>query len=143
MNGNDGCWRLAAIAAALCLTPRSPERGYTSSGSPYRHGLIEFRSLATRPLAQNGLGMSATAAEGKATTFEATFPLLPETTDIYPAWKSLVSALGVVGKQVHDARLVAICHVHQVTHLLTFDVGHFTRMAGYGPGIVVVDPASV
>jgi predicted ATPase len=48
----------------------------------------------------------------------------------------------VVGKQVHDARLVAICHVHAVTHLLTFNVGHFVRM-GFGPGVVIVDPATV
>ena len=75
--------------------------------------------------------------------FEAAFPLLPETPDIYPAWKALVVALGVVGKQVHDARLVAACHVHAVTHLLTFNVAHFARMAGFGPGIVVLDPTTV
>ena len=105
--------------------------------------LIEFRNVATRPVAVNGLGLSVMAAEAKAVGFEAYFPLLGETLDIYPAWKSLVSALGVIGKQVHDARLVAVCHVHAVTHLLTFNVAHFVRMAGFGPGIVVVDPATV
>jgi hypothetical protein len=54
-----------------------------------------------------------------------------------------ILALGVIGKQVHDARLVAVCHVHGVTHLLTFNVAHFARMSGFGPGLVVVDPASV
>ena len=52
-------------------------------------------------------------------------------------------ALAVVGKQVHDARLVAVCHVHRVTHLLTFNVSHFSRPASFGPGVVVVDPVSV
>ncbi len=51
--------------------------------------------------------------------------------------------MGIIGKQVHDARLVAVCHVHGVTHLLTFNVGHFVRMAGFGPGLVVVDPTRV
>ena len=60
-----------------------------------------------------------------------------------PAWKALVGALGVIGKQVHDARLVAVCHAHAVTHLLTFTITHFGRMAGFGPGVVVVDPATV
>jgi hypothetical protein len=69
--------------------------------------------------------------------------LLADTADIYPAWKALVSALGVIGKQVHDARLVAVCHVHNVTHLLTFNVGHLTRLTTFGPGVVVVDPATV
>jgi hypothetical protein len=50
--------------------------------------------------------------------------------------------MGVIGKQVHDARLVAGCHAHRVTHLLTFNVSDFVRLAGFGPGVVVVDPAS-
>jgi predicted nucleic acid-binding protein len=105
--------------------------------------LIEFRNVATRPTAVNGLGLSIVDAEAQAAGFEATFPLLAETPAIYPAWKALVGALGVVGKQVHDARLVAVCHAHGVTHLLTFNVAHFARMAAFGRGLVVVDPASV
>ena len=38
--------------------------------------LVEFRSMATRPTAVNGLGLSAADAEAKAAVFEATFPLL-------------------------------------------------------------------
>src|SRR5437868_3329999 len=105
--------------------------------------LIEFRNLATRPRAVNGLGLSTTEAEAKAAVFEGTFPLLAETPDIYPAWKALVGALGIIGKRVHDARLVAVCHVHAVTHLLAFNAAHFIGMAGFGPGVVVVDPATV
>ena len=105
--------------------------------------LIEFRNFATRPVSANGLGLVASAAESLAATFEASFSLLAETPDIYPAWKAVVGALGVVGKQVHDARLVAVCHVHAVTHLLTFNVTHFVRLAGFGPGVVVLDPATV
>lgn len=105
--------------------------------------LIEFRNLATRPTGLNGLGLSIVDAEAKAAIFEGRFPLLAETPDIHPAWKSLVSALGIIGKRVHDARLVAVCHVHATTHVLTFNVSHFVGMAGFGPEIVVVDPATV
>jgi hypothetical protein len=105
--------------------------------------LIEFRNLATRPRALNGLGLSAVDAESKAAVFEGTFPLMVETPAIYPAWKGLVGALGIIGKRVHDARLVAVCHVHAVTHVLTFNVAHFAGMSGFGPGIVIVDPATV
>jgi predicted nucleic acid-binding protein len=105
--------------------------------------LIEFRNVATRPTAVNGLGLSAVGAEAKAAVFQATFPLIAETPDVYPAWKALVEAIGVVGKQVHDARLVAVCHANGVSHLLTFNAAHFARLAGFGPGVVVVDPASV
>src|SRR5207237_3832342 len=100
-------------------------------------------SVATRPIVLNGLGLSTVDAEAQAAVFEAAFPLLAETPDIYPAWKALVGALGVIGKQVHDARLIAVCHAHAVAHLLTFNVSHFGRVAGFGPTVLVVDPASV
>jgi predicted nucleic acid-binding protein len=105
--------------------------------------LIEFRNLATRPKAQNGLGLAIVDAEAQAAGFEASFPLLGDSPAIFPAWKALVGALGIIGKQVHDARLVAVCHIHAVTHLLTFNVSDFKRMVGFGPGVVVVDPATV
>jgi predicted nucleic acid-binding protein len=105
--------------------------------------LIEFRSVATRPKAVNGLGMPIPDVEAKAAEFEAVFPLIEETPDILPAWKALVGAAGVMGKQVHDARLVAVCQVHRVTHLLTFNIAHFARLAALVPGLVIVDPANV
>lgn len=105
--------------------------------------LVEFRNVATRPVAQNGLGLAPPVAEAKSAAFEAAFPLLAETPDIFPLWKTVVATLAVVGKQVHDARLVAVCHAHQVTHLLTFNVPHFARLATFGKGITVVDPATL
>jgi predicted nucleic acid-binding protein len=105
--------------------------------------LIEFRNVATRPATLNGLGLTTVAAETKAADFETLFSLLPETPDIYPAWKALVGAAGTAGKQVHDARLVAVCHVHRVSHVLTFNTAHFAPLAGIGPGIIVVHPTSV
>jgi predicted nucleic acid-binding protein len=105
--------------------------------------LVEFRNVATRPVALNGLGLAPSDAEAKAAGFEAAFPLLVETPDIFPLWKALVGSLAVVGKQVHDARLVAACHAHNVTHLLTFNTSHFARLASFGTGITVVDPATV
>jgi predicted nucleic acid-binding protein len=105
--------------------------------------LIEFRNFATRPAGVNGLGLAPAAAAALAAAFEAAFPLLVETPAVYPAWRVVVDTLGVIGKQVHDARLVAVCHVHRVTHLLTFNVTHFTRLAAAPPGVAVIDPASV
>jgi predicted nucleic acid-binding protein len=105
--------------------------------------LVEFHSVATRPVTANGLGLSPAQAEAKAAIFELVFPLLAETPDIFPAWKSLVAAAGVVGKRVHDARLVAVCHVYGVTHVLTFNVQHFVGLAAITPGLTIVDPGSV
>jgi predicted nucleic acid-binding protein len=104
---------------------------------------IEFRNVATRPVALNGLGLSVAVAEGTAAGFETRFPLLPDTPDIFPAWKLVVHTSGAIGKQVHDARLIAVCHVHAITHLLTFNIRHFARFANTGPSVVIVDPATV
>ena len=117
------------------------ERGEVLHTTP--QVFVEFRSVATRPAEVNGLGLSAAEAEARAAVYEAAFPLLPETPDIYPAWKALVQAAGVVGKQVHDARLVAICQVYGIAHVLTFNVRHFARLATFAPGLVIVDPAGV
>lgn len=105
--------------------------------------LIEFRNVATRPVAQNGLGLSPSKADAKADGFEAAFSLLLDTADIYTTWKLIVRAFGIIGKQVHDARLVAVCNAHAVTHLLTFNTADFARTAGYGAGVAIVDPAAV
>lgn len=101
--------------------------------------LVEFRNFSTRPPASNGLGLDSKAAAKVSAEFEAAFPLLEETPAVFPAWRSLVDDLGVTGKQVHDARLVAVCRVHRITHLLTFDVAHFVRLASAAPGVVVID----
>jgi predicted nucleic acid-binding protein len=128
-------------ATALHAVLELHRRGETLHLAP--QNLIEFRNVATRPAAANGLGLSSTEAEAKSAVFEAAFPVLAEDPAIFPRWKAIVSALGVVGKQVHDARLVAVCHVNIVTHLLTFNTGHFLRLATFAPGIQVIDPAAV
>lgn len=105
--------------------------------------LVDFRSVATRPVAANGLGLSAAEAQSKADGFEASFGLLPDTPAIFQAWKALVIAVGTTGKQVHDARLVAACEVHQVTKLLTFDAAHFRTLLALRPHFVLLDAATV
>lgn len=128
----------AVAVAAIIKLHRSGEVLHVTS-----QVLIEFRNVATRSINLNGLGLSTVDAEAQAAGFETAFPLLTETSEIYPAWKALVQALGIVGKQVHDARLMAVCHAHGVTNLLTFNASHFGRMSGFASGVMVVDPTSV
>ena len=105
--------------------------------------LVEFLNVGTRPLANNGLGLSPADAHQQLLQFEATFPLLAETVDIHPAWKALVSGLGVIGKQVHDARLVAVCRVHGVSQVLTVNTTHFARLGAVAPTVSAVHPQDV
>lgn len=131
----------AQYAIAAWAVVELHRRGESLHVTP--QALVEFRSVATRPINLNGLGLSADDAAVQAAGFEATFPLLAETPDVYPAWKRVVEGLGIIGKQVHDARLIAVCHVHGVSHLLTFNVAHFARTARFGPAVVVVDPKAM
>jgi predicted nucleic acid-binding protein len=128
-----------AVAAEAVL--KLHDRGEALHITP--QNLIEFRNVATRPVKNNGLGLSVTAAETNAANFEATLPLLAETAEVFPKWKDIVKSLGTIGKQVHDARLVAVCHVHGVRNLLAFNAVHFASLASFGGGIAVVTPAAV
>jgi len=103
--------------------------------------LIEFWSVCTRPLEANGgLGLSADDAISIVDVLATEFLVAPETPDVYPALRNLLGSVPILGKQDHDARLAAVCHVHGIQNLLTFNVRHFTRFENIPPGLHVVDP---
>jgi predicted nucleic acid-binding protein len=83
--------------------------------------------------------MSTTDASALAATVERVFPLLPETPDIYPQWRRLVDRYDAKGRQVYDARLVAVMMANSVTHLVTMNPTHFRRFTE----IRVVDPGAL
>jgi predicted nucleic acid-binding protein len=102
--------------------------------------LYEFCVVLTRPVAVNGLGLSAPQADAELARVLGLFPLVfPDTPGIFPEWRRLVANHQVLGKNAHDARLAAAMNVHGLTHLLTFNPAHFARF----PGITTIDPAAV
>lgn len=103
--------------------------------------LVEFWNVATRPTRKNGFGLTVAEALDNLRATEMLFELLPDHPDVYGEWRQLVVAKGVMGKQVHDARLVATMKVYGITHILTFNVDDFQRYAS--EGIVVVHPENV
>jgi len=107
--------------------------------SIFSQNLIEFWAVATRPIANNGLGLSIAQTEEELTNLKRLFKLLPDTADILPEWEQLVVKHQVLGKQAHDARLVAAMNVHSVTHLLTFNTDDFKRY----DEITVVNPQNI
>ncbi len=102
---------------------------------------VEFWNVSTRPIHQNGMGLSPSDAVGPFRRAEQLFPLLSDLPTVYAEWRNLVVNYGVSGVQVHDARLVATMLVHGVTHILTFNTSDFARYNS--KGIVAVDPATV
>lgn len=127
----------AAYQVALDATDALGRRGDTPCLLP--QVLYELWVVATRPAAVNGLGFSAAQATAELARVQALFPLLADTPAIFPEWQRLVTAHAVMGRNAHDTRLVAAMIVHGLTHILTFNVGHFVRY----PGIIALDPAAV
>ena len=116
--------RLAQRGEALQIVPQN---------------LVELWAVATRPTFVNGLGLTAAQTQGELTRLKSLFNLLTETPALYPVWESLVIAHQVVGKQTHDARLVAAMQVHGITSILTFNTTDFTRYRD----IEVINPADI
>lgn len=105
----------------------------------FPQNLYEFWVVATRPVLQNGFGMTPVDAETQIAEFETLFSLKLDTPVIYLEWRNLVTQHSVAGKNAHDTRIVAAMKTHGVTHLLTFNTDDFKRYTG----ISVVSPAQV
>lgn len=101
--------------------------------------LYELWVVATRATTANGLGLTAAQGKAELTRIQSLFPMLPDTPAVFVEWERLVTSTPVLGRNAHDARLVAAMIAHGVTHILTFNGPDFRRY----PSIMVIDPASV
>ncbi len=116
--------RLGLEGNTLCTTPQV---------------LVEFWCTATRPVSVNGMGWDTALTHKKVKAIQDQFALLPDNADIVSSWLSLVSSYDIKGKQVHDARLVAVMLTHGVSNILTYN---FADFKGYTE-ITAVSPADI
>jgi predicted nucleic acid-binding protein len=124
---------LAAVAATSGLI----ERGETLHIAA--QSIAEFWAVATRPPAQNGLGLDVAAAASAVAEIERTFEvLLSDESRVYEHWKRLIVEHRVTGRRVFDARLVAVMLAHGVGRVLTFNGADFASF-----GVVVLEPQAV
>ena len=89
--------------------------------------LVEFWNVCTRPVDQNGFGLSNADTDARAMLIEAKFRLLPDSERVHAGWRRLVVEHSVAGVQVKDARLVASMLVHGVLNVLTLNDRDFKR----------------
>ena len=94
--------------------------------------LIEFWSVATRPAEINGLGLTVEKVKLEIERIEKMFRVLDDFASVYKRWKDLVTSHSVRGRQVHDARLVALMLEHKIGNILTFNVDDFARYPEIG-----------
>lgn len=104
--------------------------------SIFPQNLIEFWAVATRSRADNGPGLSPSQAESQVGALKAMFVVVADNHKIFSEWERIVAFYQVIGKQAHDARIVAAMSAHGLTHLLTFNDRDFKRFSE----ITVINP---
>lgn len=113
------------------------QRGHELAISP--QVLYEFWVVATRAIVNNGLGLTPQEAQVELASIQLTFRLLPDDHTVFAHWLRLVTSFGVIGKQAHDARIVAAMMSHSVSHLLTINTADFKRYSA----ITIMSPDDV
>lgn len=120
----DATERLSLAKEELCLAPQN---------------IYEIWSGATRPANVNGLGLSFSQIQAEIANLKQFYRIIDEVLPVFVEWEKLIAAHAVIGKNVHDAHLVATMVVHGITHLLTFNKRDFQRFTN----ITVLTPADV
>lgn len=121
----------------LDATHQLIQRGYESCIVPQCQ--YEFWVVATRPQSLNGLEFTAAEAETELSQLRGSLTFLNDPPGLFAEWKHLVTTLSIIGKNAHDARIIAAMMLHGISHLLTYNVRDFQRY----PGIIVLSPSSI
>ncbi len=134
--------RMADPTCAAHATAVAAVRTLLGLGEKLRsipQSIYEYWAVATRPIANNGLGLSTAECSRDIATIKAMFPVLGDLPTLFSEWEAVVAAFACHGKISHDARYVAAMRTLGLTRLLTFNVVDFSRFSN----VVVLDPALV
>jgi predicted nucleic acid-binding protein len=134
--------RLADTASPQYLTAMTAVNICESNGFEllsFNQSAYEFWVVATRPLANNGLGLAPSVADHKLDQLLLAFPQLDDKHGLFTEWRTLVNTHSISGKPAHDARYVAAMNTYSIAHILSFNVADFARF----PGITVLDPVAI
>lgn len=102
--------------------------------------LIELWNVCTRPSDKNGFGFTPEATKAEVDRLKRLFTILHDVREVYGEWERLVTTYEVKGAKVHDTRLVAFMMVHQISHILTFNVKDFRR---FSAEVTAVNPQQI
>jgi len=92
--------------------------------------LFELWSVATRPVAANGLGWSVAQARAEVEAIRSRFLVLEEPPAVVDLWLDIVARHDLKGKRIHDAHLLATMKANGVTRLLTLNAADFPAESG-------------
>lgn len=89
----------------------------------------EYLAVASRPVAVNGLGLSGEDAVANVEQFLECMEVLAEGPATTRSLMDLIVTGPSVGKQVHDANVVAVALAHRAVAIVTDNTRHFARFA--------------
>lgn len=101
--------------------------------------LREYLAVATRPATQNGLGLARRDAAANVRALRGRLRFAAEQERVHERLLDLLDGVECLGKQVHDANIVATMLVHGIDTLVTINVTDFAR---FTDRIRVVDLAA-
>jgi predicted nucleic acid-binding protein len=105
---------------------RLAERRHTFVAA--RQNIVEFWNVCTRPAsARGGFGLTVEETAARLRMLERLVTVLNEPDSTYRHWKSLVVRHGVIGRQVHDTRIVAIMVAYRIKRVMTLNRDDFAR----------------
>ena len=103
-----------------------------------REGLVfpaqvarEFLVVATRPPANNGLGLALPEALESLAGFREHIHLLPEEKPLLPTLLGLLAQSPATGKRIHDVHIVAAAMVHHVSLMVTLNGDDFKDFSAH------------
>lgn len=115
LTATDESRQLHSEALNLLSGISSRDKRLAASGQVVREYLV----VATRPIENNGLGLSAADAEVNVTQFLRGLELFDETEAVSVRLRQLVTTHNLRGKRLHDANIVATMAIHGIHTLLT------------------------
>ncbi|MCC5790192.1 MAG: type II toxin-antitoxin system VapC family toxin [Opitutales bacterium] len=90
----------------------------------------EYLVVATRPISQNGLGLTATAAVDNVRKFQQLVHILEENRETSDRLIELTQRHTLRGKRIHDANILATMQANGLTHLKTWNPADFETFPG-------------
>lgn len=96
----------------------------------------EYLVVATRPVKVNGLGLGLEEALANLAAFRGRMRLVLEGEQAWDRLRALITKYGCLGKQIHDANLVATALASGIPRLVTANVEDFRRFI---PELEIVD----
>ncbi|HYH44839.1 MAG TPA: PIN domain-containing protein [Thermoanaerobaculia bacterium] len=124
--------------AALRVLNEWPNRGYILMASP--QVLREYMVVASRPVEVNGLAQGMEVVLANIAALRGRVRLLSEGGEVLDRLADLIAVYGCVGKQIHDANVVATALAAGETKVMTDNLRDFSRFA---PEIEVIDLATL